>query len=293
MRKVLVVCLLLLPAVLSWMSCGRSPSSTSTQTSGLKFRAFLSNNVSAGTGSAGVYIVNAQTDVRATVAPLTAGNTPGLMAVTPNRAQTVVFSGNGNIGSDNQLTFINNAAETSSNHLTLPGVTESIVITPDSSAAYVAVPTAPVIGASPGAVKAIGLGSATFSGEVDIPSVHYLSMNNGGDRIFGFSDNSDEIAVITPSNIGISNPVTYIGGTGVFDRPVAAFFSADDSTAFVLSCGAECGGTQAGVQQFDLTTNTLVNSVPACSPGTNPPQCGASVALMNGSTLYVAGTPYN
>ena len=69
-----------------------------------------------------------------------------------------------------------------------------------------------------------------------------LSINHSGNRIFGFSDNSDFVSVITPSQIGIGNAVTTIGGPGVLDRPVAAFFSSDDNTAYVVSCGAECGG---------------------------------------------------
>jgi hypothetical protein len=176
-------------------------------------------------------------------------------------------------------------------------MTESIVVSPDSATAYVAVPTAPVTGLSPGLVEVVSLGSGAFTGQAEVPAVHYLSINNGGNRILGFSDNSDSVAVITPSQIGIGNAVTYIGGPGVFDRPIAAFFSSDDSTAYVLSCGAECGGTQASVQQFNLITNTLVASVPSCVPvpGSNPLTCASlaagSVALVNGSTMYLAGTP--
>jgi hypothetical protein len=69
-----------------------------------------------------------------------------------------------------------------------------------------------------------------------------------------------------------------------FDRPVQAFFSSDDNTAFVVNCGSECGGTQASVEKLDLTTDPptpgmLVN-VPA-----------ASVAVVDGTTMYLAGTP--
>ena len=290
LKRVLILVLFLPPASLLWLSCGSSPSS-STQTSGLKYRAFITNNVSAGTTSAGIYIVDAATDVRPVTAPISAGNTPAMMVVTPNRTQTLVFSGNGTQFSDNQLSIINNASEANAAHVTLPGMTESFVVSPDSSSAYVAVPTAPVVGQSPGLVEAISLGSGAVTGQVEVPSVHYLSIDTSGNRIFGFSDNSDSVAVITPSQIGIGNAVTYIGGPGVFDRPVAAFFSSDDSTAYVVSCGAECGGAQAGVQQFNLITNTLVASVAACTP--DKTQCAGSVALVNGATMYLAGTPYS
>jgi len=271
-----------------WLSCGGASSPSGTRTSGLKYRAFITNSVTAGTGAAGVYLVNAQTDVRAAVSAISAGNTPGMMALTPNRAQTLVFSGNGTQSSDNQFSIVNNASESNAAHVTLPGMTESFVVSPDSSAAYVAVPTAPVTGQSPGIVEAISLSSGTVTGQADVPSVHYLSIDNSGNRILGFSDNSDTVAVITPSNIGIGNAVTYIGG---FDRPVQAFFSSDDSTAYVVNCGAECGGTTASVQQLNLTNGTLGSYVAVCTP--NTAQCAGTVALVNGSTMYLAGTPYS
>ena len=297
MKRVLILLFSMLPASLMWLSCGSSSStSSSTKTSGVEYRALITNSVSAGSLIAGVYIVNAETDVRAAASAISAGNTPGMMVLTPNRAQTLVFSGNGTQSSDNQFTIINNAKESSAGQVTLPGMTESFVVSPDSSTAYVAVPTAPVVGQSPGVVEVISLNSGAITGVVDIPSVHYLSIDNSGNRIFGFSDNSDSVAVITPSNIGIpgSSVVTSVGG---FDHPVWAYFSSDDSTAYVLNCGAECGGTQASVQTLDLTTNTAGPSDVVCIPGANPPCAGTvdllagSVALVNGSTIYVAGTP--
>jgi hypothetical protein len=204
-----------------------------------------------------------------------------MMVLTPNRTQTLVFSGSGTQGSDNQLTILNNAGESAAGHVTLPGMTESFVVSPDSSATYVAIPTAPVVGQSPGALKAISLTSGTITGEVDIPSIHYLSIDNSGNRILGFSDNSNSVAVITPSNIGIGNAVTPVVG---FDRPIAAFFSSDDTTAYVVNCGAECGGTQASVQPLDLTTNPP-------TPGIAVPVPAATVAFVSSSTMYLAGTP--
>ncbi len=274
------------------LSCGSTPAA-STQTSGLKYRALITNNVSSGTAVASIDILDAQNDIRPSVNPISAGNTPGMMVVTPNRNQTLVFSGNGTQFSDNQLTLINNANESAAAHVILPGMTESFVISPDSSAAYVAVPTAPMIGQSPGIVEALSLSNFTITGQVSVPSVHYLSNDHSGNRIFGFSDNSDFVSIITPSQINIGNAVALAGGPGILDRPVAAFFSSDDNTAYVVSCGAECGGTQAGLQQLDLTKTppALVASVPACVPGTT--QCGASVALLNGSTMYLAGSYAN
>ncbi len=278
MKRVLILLFSLLPASLILLSCGYSSPSSSGTGSALKYRAFITNSVA----PAGVYIVNAQTDVRAAVSPISAGHTPGMMVVTPNRTLTLVFSGDGTQFSDNQLTVIDNATQSAAGSIALPGGTESIVVSPDGSAAYAAIPTAFVVGQSPGVVKAISLSSGTFTGEVDVPSVHYLAIDNTGNRILGFSDNSDSVAVITPSNIGIGNAVTPVC---CFARPVAAFFSSDDTTAYVVNCGAECGGmqssAQASIQTLDLTTNTA-------GPATDVQ--AATVALVSNSTMYLAGT---
>lgn len=284
MKRALFLFLLLLAASLTLLSCGGYKSSGGGTGSGLKDRAFFTENVSAGSVAAGVYIVDAQKDVRPFIAPINAGNAPGMMVLTPNRTQTLVFS-----SAEDQLTVINNAGESAAGHITLPGFTESFVVSPDSSTAYAAVPTAAVVGQSPGVVKVISLSSGNFTAEVDIPSVRYLSIGNTGNRILAFSDNSDAVAVITPSNIGVGKAVTYVGG---FDRPVAAFFSSDDSSAYVVNCGAECGGATASVQQLSLTNNTLGSYVAVCTSGTTP-QCAGSVALVDGTTMYLAGTPYS
>ena len=294
MRKALIFLLFLLPASMICLSCGGYSAPAGTTAGGVKDRAFVSNSVSSGSGAAGVYVVNAQTDVRAVAAPISAGNTPGIMVLTPNRAQTLVFSGSGTQSSDNQLSIVTNASDAVASHVALPGMTESFVVSPDSSAAYVAVPTAKVVGQSPGRVEAISLSNGSVTGVANVPAVHYLSINNSGSRLLGFSDNSDQVAVITTSLIATGNAVTFTGGPGVFDHPVAAFFSSDDSTAFVLSCGAECGGTQASVQQFNLITNTLVVSTPICSiDNAQETQCAGSTFLVNGPTIYIAGTPHS
>lgn len=289
MKKIPILLLFVLPASLICLSCGGGTPSAS-RTSGLPYRAFISNNVSSGTSSAGVYVVNALSDVRPAVAPISAGNNPGMMVLTPNLALTLVFSGIGTRASDNQFTVINNASESAVGHVSLPGLTESIVVAPDSSTAYVAIPTATVVGEPPGLVEALSLNNGAFVGQVNIPSVHYLSINNTGDRIFGFSDNSNMIAVITPSDIGIphSNPVSYITGPGL-DHPIWALFSPDDTTAYVLNCGAECGGTQASIQKVDLTGTQCLPTGGVC-PAVNV--SAATVAMLSGSDLYLAGTPY-
>ena len=318
---ILILVVFLLPASLVWLSCGGSSSSSGSRTSGLAYRAFISNSVSASTTSvAGVYIVNAVNDTRGPLSPISAGTAPGMMVVTPNLAQTLVFSpGSDPLFPENQFTIINNASESATSHVGLPGMTESFVVSPDSSTAYVAVPTAPVTGQpSPGAIGVIDLKSGAVTAAISCPPVNptnpvcvwpatvpqgfnqpyqFLAMGNTGTRILAFSQGADSvadtIAVITPSSVGTEYPVvTFVSG---FDHPVAAFFNSDDTAAYVLNCGAECGGQQASIQQFNLTDNTLGPYVPVCAPGSTPQSCAgpaaASVALVNGSTMYLAGTP--
>ena len=265
LKRALILLSFLLPVSLVFLSCGSSPSSSGGG-SGLKFRAFISNVL------AGVQIIDAEKDVRAPVQAISAGATPGLMVVTPNRVQTLVFS-----KSDNKLTLISNAGESASAQITLPGFTESFVVSPDSLTAYIAVPTAPVGAQSPGAVEVLNLNTGAINAELDVPAVRYLALGHSGNRLLAFSYNSNSVAVIS---FGTGNPtVTFVGG---FDRPVTAFFSGDDNTAYVVNCGAECGGNQASVRMLDLTTNT---------PGGAVDVPVASVAVVDGTTMYVAGTP--
>jgi hypothetical protein len=327
LKKVLILLFFLLPASLTWLSCGSSSSSSSgTQPTGPAYRAFVTNSVSAGIQAAGIFIVNAQTDLRATVAPISAGNNPGMMVLTPNRASTVVFSGIGTQASDNQLTTIDNNTQAVAAKVTLQGLTESFVVSPDSSTAYAAVPTAQVTGQSPGVVDVVAVGSGTIVAPLSCPAYnlntvnpvcvpypipqpapgvcnvtpylcggfnppyHFVSIGNTGTRVLAFSEGSDavanEIAVMTPSSINTTNPViTFVGGPGV-DHPVWAYFNSDDTTAYIMNCGAECGGTQASIQPLDLTTNPP-------SLGTAVPVPAATAALVqNSSIVYLAGTPY-
>ncbi|MFZ0481605.1 MAG: hypothetical protein WAL71_20865 [Terriglobales bacterium] len=296
MKKLLIPVVWLIITV-ALFSCGGS--SPSSKTSGISYRAFVSDAV----GNAGLFIVNASDDEHPLgLPPISAGQTPGMMVVTPNRAQTLVFSGNNTQSSDNQFSIINNSSESNAAHLTLPGYTQSFVVSPDSSITYIAVPNAPNVGGqSQGAIELVALNSGGFAGEIFIPSVQYLAIDNGGDRLLAFSRDPDTtdspcssaapcfLFVVIPSNMGTNNavvtPVPSVNNNNNYslDHPVTAFFSSDDTVAYVLNCGPECGGTQASVQPFNMSTNT---------PGTPLFVPAASEALVSGSTMYVAGTPY-
>jgi DNA-binding beta-propeller fold protein YncE len=81
---------------------------------------------------------------------------------------------------------------------------------------------------------------------------------------------------------------------GNFDRPAGAYFSPDGGTAFVLNSGPENGGSAASISTIPTAAITTTNypTAPITSPvtGNVPIPGGATVAISDGTTLYVAGS---
>jgi hypothetical protein len=90
---------------------------------------------------------------------------------------------------------------------------------------------------------------------------------------------------------------------GTYDRPTSASFSLDGNSVYVLNCGPECGGTTSGITVLQ-TGALLTDNIPTISPldpsapsplasigvpNPVPIPGGATVALSNATTLYVAG----
>lgn len=279
------------------LSCGGS-TSTTTPPSGQKFRAFVSQDVSATTASPGLVIVNAQLDRLTFTSSVSAGPSPGLMAEPASRVLTMVFN-----AADNEINIVNNAKETSNGKVTLPASTESMAATSDSTLGFAAVPDAPVAGLAPGEVDVINLASATLQAPLCVPQAdgscvipnpnifsgaRYIALSGDNTHLLVFGD---ILTVATLTNIGTtSNPNWTVskvsipaGGAATnLDHPVWAVFSQDNRTAYILSCGAECGGTTSSVTPLDLTTNQLGAST--VLPG------GASYGASFGSTVYVTGS---
>ncbi|WP_263357412.1 hypothetical protein [Acidicapsa ligni] len=94
-----------------------------------------------------------------------------------------------------------------------------------------------------------------------------------------------------------TNSNLFAGAPLSFDRPVKALFSADGSSAYILNCGPECGGTassvsivpiapmilQSGQQSGQLPTQSALTKATILAPG------GASNGLVNSNMLYVMG----
>jgi hypothetical protein len=193
--------------------------------------------------------------------------------VSPGLATTLVYD-----QSNNVLDFLNNATEATSGSVTLPDFTGMALFSPDASKVYAPVRNVPVAGARPGAVEVITASSFTITATYPVPSAGYIALSPSGQYLLVFADNSDSVFLI---NLSATTPsAVEIPG---FARPVNAFFGADSNTAYVISCGVECGSTSgASVQQLDIPSETIKATVPVG---------GASVGLLNNGTLYVAGNP--
>jgi hypothetical protein len=309
LKRIALACVVLLVVSLVLVSCSGSVSSPSTSTgttsttttkpSGLAVRAFISNPLfpsgTAGTFGAVLNIMDATLDqLSFSYVNLTGSSAhPGLLALSPNKKLMMVFSSTDdsiavvNAISESQASASSGTGSLGSSIVTLPGQTESMVVGTDNVTAYAAVPTAPVASggtATPGAVAVMNLTSISLTTTVPVPAARYVVESHNGTRLLAFGEGSNVVTVIAPTAIGtVDDPRTPVC---CFDHPAWAIFSSDDSTAYILECGPECGGTTAEVSVLDLTADPI--SVTAKLPLAG---AGATIGLVNGSTLYVAGTP--
>ncbi|HXS76995.1 MAG TPA: hypothetical protein VN753_12510 [Terracidiphilus sp.] len=218
----------------------------------------------------------------------------------------------------------------------IAGTSSSIFITRNQRYVFAANQQATVLSVVDGAA-----GTAYALG---LPGVYRLSVNPGGTAAMAFVQNSNYAYYVR--QLTSSESLAYSGGastwpkaatdcepqnspawclfqmqspdnldaTGnpygtplLFDRPIKAMFSADGSTAYVLNCGQECGGTASsisvvpvspviylsGQHSGSLPTNAALHSDCAATPGAS--SCtlsipgGSSNALLSNTSLYVAG----
>jgi hypothetical protein len=253
----------------------------------IRVHVFVSNPLfSSGSSSVPVLnIVDGQLDLisPSVVSVGTTSPTPGQMVLSPSKSFTLVFS-----ASNNALTVVNNVtlriganSSGTSETVTLPGFTESIVIAPDNATAFAAVPTAPVTGQSPGVVDMVELSSNTILATIPIPGARYLVQSHNGNRILVLGSSPNSLTVLTPASVGTSTDPRQEVQSPLFDHPVWGVFSSDDSTAYILNCGPECGGTTASITILDVNSNL---------PGPTIPVDAGTIGLLSGNTLFVAGT---
>jgi hypothetical protein len=274
-------------AILGINACGGSSNNSNPngQKSNLTHRVFITNSY-----SGNVLIVDSQTDKAAytqqqttnasgqtvTISVPTAINVGGQLTWgvnAPNSAQTAVYASN-----TNTVTFLTNASETVNTSVVLAGSSNMGVFSPDSTILYAPVRNAPVSGARNGEIQAITVASSSVTANYPVPSVISVAVSTSGQYLLAFSDDSDTATLINTK----ASPVTYTAISGLA-RPVNAFFTSD-STAYVLNCGPECASTAGppSVSQVDIPSASVKATVPVG---------GATVGLLKGNNLYVAGNP--
>lgn len=218
----------------------------------------------------------------------------------------------------------------------LPGPSSSIFITRNKAFVFAANQVSHLF-----TVVNQSLGSSI---PLSLPGVYRVSVNPGGSVALGFVQNSNY--AYYPRQLSAAQTTSYSGGpttwpkaavdcepqnapswclfqmqspdqidaTGnyygaplVFDRPVKAVFSSDGSTAYILNCGPECGGTTASISIVPIApliflqgqhSGILPCNLPANGPCPDssakpmvniPIPGGASNALVDSSTMYVVG----
>ena len=284
-RRTLVLTVLMVGLTgLGLISCsGYGGVSSYLPPSHLQHRVLASQGVTSTFSFGGLRIIDAQNDTLTPVGELSAGSSPGLMAISPTLAVVAAFD-----ASSNSVFGVSAVTESSLGTVHLPGPTTSMVVPTAAPLGYAAVPTATINGFSfTGAVDVMNFTSGTITSTIAVTNAQTVVSNKTGLQLLVFSNDSDSVTVLnpvnavppvdtscltTPPNSGVCKIVTG------FDRPVNAVING--TTAYILNCGAECGGIQASVQTLDLSTLT---------PGTPVPVNGATVAFLSGSSLYVAG----
>jgi hypothetical protein len=98
-----------------------------------------------------------------------------------------------------------------------------------------------------------------------------LSHNNNKLLVFNETLNQFEI---------VNTPDSTVQTVTGLDHPIYGVFSADDSKAYILNCGAECGGTQASVVTVDMSSLAVSQPVNVDA---------ATVGTADSNNLYVAG----
>lgn len=275
MNRVAFLPTLVVAACITIASCGSSGPKIALPPSGLTTRVLASQSVSSPTAPPGLLIIDGANDTRAR-GGVSAGNSPGLMTVSPDRATLLSFD-----SSSNSVDVINTLKETQSGAFGLGGATTSMVAL-STGYAYAAVPSVSfTAGASPGAVVVMNYLTGGIAAIIGVPNAQTVVASPDGTELLVFSGDpqtTHELTVMSPLlvNTGSQTTTTVTG----FDSPVYAVFSADSSTAYILNCGAECAGTQASIQTLDMATLTVGPVVPVD---------GATIGFLNGSTLYVAG----
>jgi hypothetical protein len=255
--------------------------------SGIQNRVFVSNQLGSGTvvsattlpQPAGLQIINAHND---TLSPSSIGITGASLMVTAggtNGMTAVVEAGS------RAIAIVNNAKETIAQTFTTTDDATSVAIIPNAATAFAAV-------RNPGILNVITTANANGA-TIKLPSVARLVLSPKGTKLLAFVDDPQTLVgfpqnaffiidVATSAVTPVVRPGSCTSATAC-DIPYTAVFNNSETSAFILNCGAECGGTTASIVSLDFSGSPKF--------GTPISVNGATVGILSGSNLFVAGTP--
>jgi len=250
---------------LALAGCGSSTSSNQPKPTGLKKRVLLSNQA-----ASAINLLDAQKDTF---------TTKNLGASSPTKLVTAggITAAMDSAGS--VITIIDNTKEAVSFAAPIGDQPFDIAISPDGKKAWAAMRDF-------GFVQAVDTSTGVAFQVIRISNARRLVMSPKGTRMLVFPDPQSQVPPNTHTFFVVDTTTgsfQTITDAAHLDQPFTAVFGATDTQAFVLNCGAECGGTAASVVSVDFTNPAPVFATPV-------PVAGATVGLMNGSNLYVAGT---
>lgn len=256
---------------MGWAGCGggNNGGTQKKPLSNIQNRLFVSN-----AQDGNIEIVDATNDKSAiSTFNIFINGSPTFMDSTPDNKTIAVYD-----AIFTSVAVVSSDTEDRINKVTLDGASDSIRITSDGLFVYAAVRNRVNNAPAPnGAVQQMDVTNAVIKNSIPVPNARYLAMDHGNKTILAFDDNSNTPYLI---DLTATSPAA-VPLVGPYSRPIAAYFTTDDSKAYVLSCGPECGGTQAQVTELTIATGaTRTVAVPA-----------ATVGVLNGATLYVAGAP--
>jgi len=274
--------IVLLPATQSGCGGGKS---TTTPTSGLEQRVFVAVQNSSINR---LEMADAKKDQLTATTVSLGGSAPSLMIPGANSTTIVFDSG------DNTVSVVDNITESLATSETtctsgvncipsLPAPTESMAASSDGKFVYAALQTTSQVSVlaltagPPITVTNIPATPANCSTTKNcLPGAHRVVLSHNNAKLLVFNEGLNQFEVINTSD----NSVQTVTGTGL-DHPGYAVFSSDDSKAYILNCGAECGGTQASISVLDVAALTITQTVNVDA---------ATIGTSDATNLYVAGT---
>jgi hypothetical protein len=208
-----------------------------------------------------VNVVNAKTDV---ITHTLTVNSPGKLV---SAGGTTLIQSR----LSSSVAIFDNATETIRFTVTLSGLPLDVAITPDGKIGFVAV--------NDGTVQKIDTATGAITGNFAVAGVQRLVMGPQGTTVVAFND-----TLAINFTVVLSAGSVELGNLGL-DHPANGVFFADDDHFNVFNCGPECGGTQAG------NSGVVLGLVGGPFISSSLPLSGATVGLLNETTIFAAGSP--